>query len=142
MAACVACKKEWPEARMILSARGSVCPECDLQREQDRELFRGVWLTAASGPGFAFSFSLAGLLSTMCLGVLAPLVWVVGGIVVGVMAIRAAMLLWSLRTDYADAQVGAAGQVALGLSAAIGGFWAFWLVLIGGWSLFMFAMSS
>lgn len=126
---------------MILSAKGSVCPECDLKREQDREVFRGVWLTAASGPGFAFSFSLAGLLSTFCLGVMAPLVWIVGGLVVGVMAIRSAMLLWSLRTDYADVDVGAGGQVALGLSTLLGGFWSFWLVVVGAWSLLVFATS-
>lgn len=124
---------------MILSAKGAVCPECDLKREQDKEVFRGVWLTAASGPGFAFSFSLAGLLSTMCLGVLAPIVWVVGGLLVGGMAVRSALLLWSLRTDYADANVGTAGQVALGLSSLLGAFWSFWLLVFGVTSLVAFA---
>lgn len=126
---------------MILSARGTVCPECDLKREQDKEVFRGVWLTAASGPGFAFSFSLAGLLSTMCLGVLAPIVWVVGGLLVGGMAVRSALLLWSLRTDYADANVGTTGQVALGLSTLLGAFWSFWLLVFGVTSLLALATS-
>jgi hypothetical protein len=142
MATCVRCKKDWPEGRMILSAQGHVCPECEMKQGQDQEMFRGVWLTAASGPGFAFSFSLAGLLSSMCLGVLAPAVWLVGGIAVAIMAVRAAMLLWSLRTDYAEVDVGVAGQIALAASSLLAGFWAFWLVLLGAWGLFVAVISS
>lgn len=130
---CVACATEWDEDRMIHSARGLVCPECALARESDIALFRGIWMTILGGPVLGAGITMAGLLVALCSGAGGAAVYALGGILVLGHAVRAGMLLVSLRTDYSDLDVKAVHQGGLLIAALLSGTWGITLLCMALW---------
>lgn len=118
---------------MILSARGMVCPECALARESDIALFRGIWLTILGGPVLGAGITIVGLVVAVCSGVGGAAVYAVGGVLVLGHAIRATMLLMSLRTDYADLEVKPVHQAGLFIAALLSASWGLGLLAMGLW---------
>lgn len=120
--ACLVCGDVRPADQMMIVAKGSLCPACQAHAELEREVFRGSWLTAISGPVTAASFSVLGLVLS-CLGLIGPALWLIGGVLAIFAGIRALLVFWSLRDPHAEVKTSAFTLGTLAVSGVVTGLW-------------------
>src|SRR5688572_10692420 len=128
---CVVCNGSFHPGQMLYGARGHICMGCENEKEQQRSIYRGVWLTVAGGPALAIMGMSAGIILALLHPVVAAVAFMGFGIAVIVHAVRAVMLAISLMRDYAEIKVGPLEKGALFLSAALSAAWGASLGLIG-----------